>query len=310
MRASDRIQIDEELSEALRRQGLADADLDSFLAYSGGRLVSRRSKRNVRTLELRLDDTVRHYFLKQARGEGWRVFSNLLRPWRNAQVSTSRERDLVEMFRQAGFSVMRVVGWGERRRFGLPVAGMLLVERVDGEEYVVRYARSSLRRRRVMMRAYGRLVGQLHQAGIDSKVRPRDLICNGEDLDDPRSALVVIDRERGRLSREALLISRRMRQLAEVWIQFGRTLGLPKPSELLAFMAGYLRDGAMPARGRAMLFRDIQREARAIVRTERRSAKLRAEFEARYGNPTGTAETNSMGPSGTIQDSGAGRLSK
>ena len=285
MRASDRIRIDEELGDALRRQGLADADLNSFLAYRGGKLVSRRSKRNVRTLELKLDGTVRHYFLKQAQGEGWRVFTDLLRLRRNAQVSTSRERDLVEMFRQAGFSVMRVVGWGERRRLGLPVAGMLLVERVDGEEYVARYVRSSLRRRRVMMRAYGRLIGQLHQAGIDSKVRPRDLICNGENLDDPRSALVVIDRERGRCSREVLSISRRMRQLAEVWIQGGRTFGLPKPSELLAFMAGYLRDSTMPVRGHALFFRDIEREARAIVRTERRSAKLRPELEARYGNP-------------------------
>ena len=161
-----------------------------------------------------------------------------------------------------------------------------------------------------MMHAYGRLVGQLHQAGIDSKVRPRDLICSREDLDDPRSALVVIDRERGRRSREALSISRRMRQLAEVWIQGGRTLGLPKPSELLAFMAGYLREGAMPVQRRAVFFRDIEDEARTIVRTERRSAKLRAEFEALYGNPADTAETNSMEQSRMIQGSGTGRSSK
>jgi hypothetical protein len=240
MTARDRIRIDEELDDALRSQGLLGAGLDSLLAYSGGTLVSRRKKRQVRTLELRVGGKTRCYFLKQARGEGRRVFRDLFRSRRTAQISTTRERDLVEVFRQAGFPVMRVVGWGERRRLGWPVAGILLVEKVDGEEYVARYQRSSLRQRRVMTRAYGRLVGQLHRAGIDSKVRPRDLICCSDDLQDPRSALVVIDRERGRRSRQPLSLALRSRQLAEMWIQSGRKLGLPELSELRAFMAGYL----------------------------------------------------------------------
>ena len=290
MFSHDRIRIDADLESPLRSCGLGGKGLDPLLAYRGGKLVSRRGKGHVRTIDLEVGGETRHYFLKQARAQGWNVLRDLFHRRRTAQVRTTRERDLVELFRRSGFSVMRVVGWGERRRLGWPIAGVLLVERVDGEEYVERYARSNLTQRRVMMRAHGRLVGQLHRTGIDAKLRARDLICRSEDLSDPQTALVVIDRERGALTSAPLSLRRRTVRLAQMWIKGGLKQEFPQTSELCAFLAGYLREDPLPVEDRVAFSAGIEREARELVAqapTDRAAREVLYHVLTSMGNPEG-----------------------
>ena len=159
--------------------------------------MSRPSKRSVRTLYLDIAGKKRKYFLKQACAQSLHAVLKALRRLQPPHSDTSREVLLLELFRDQGIPVMNPVAWGEHTVLGWPIRGFILVEEVVGNKFVDVYRGASLRVRRRLFRLYGELVGALHRKGIDSNVRPEDLICVSDNYANFRNCFVVIDCERG-----------------------------------------------------------------------------------------------------------------
>lgn len=281
----DQLHVDPELRPLLAAAGLRE--LEDFLAFSGGSVVSRRRKRDVRRLELEVEGERRRYFLKQGRREALSATFAALRLRRPPRAAGLRERQLVERFRTHGIPVMRPVAWGERRLLGWPVSGFILVEEVVGRRFIDAYRESSLRARRRLLRAHGALMGRLHCLGIDSKVRPADLICATDEISGSQPNLVVIDREYG--AREPIQLSgeQRGQGLADIWVKGALSMRLSEAgqrSELLAFLAGYLRELYLDTRPERhaeaeRLAGQVTARACEIVRRDGRFESLRPGFE-------------------------------
>lgn len=280
------LHINESIRSSLAEIGISE--FQDFINYSAGRLVSRPSKRHVRTLYLDVAGQKKKYFLKQTGIQSPQV---VLKAWCRLQLArsdTARELLLLELFSDHGIPVMNPVAWGEHRVLGWSVSGFILVEEVVGREFVEVYRDASLRSRRRLMRVHGELMGTLHQKGIESKVHPRDLICLSQDYSTFRKCLVVIDRERGLTHPVDISLKQRGRTLAEIWIKGAFTIGRGEPSELLAFLSGYFLASGMHGLNKARrvnLVNWVLRRAADILARDGRFSILRPDFKERYDIP-------------------------
>jgi hypothetical protein len=283
------LHIDEGIKPFLASIGISQ--FQDFVNYSDGKLVSRPSKRHVRTLYLNLDGERRKYFLKQ---DGFQRPQEVLKAWRRYQQpcsDTARELLILKLFRAHGIPVMNPVAWGECSIFGWSLGGFILVEEVVGSEFVEVYGAASLRVRRCLMRVHGELMGTLHDRGIESKVHPRDLICISQDYETFRKCLVVIDRERGCIHHVSLSLKDWGKALAEIWVKGAFTIGRGAPSELLAFLSGYFAALGIPRSNkpmRANVVKGIVARAAEILSHDERYSSLRKDFMEKYGVCTGT----------------------
>ena len=281
-----RLHINNGLRSSLAKIGISE--FQDFINYSGGKLVSRPSKRHVRTLYLDVAGQKRKYFLKQTGIQSLQVILKALRRLQAPHSDTRREVLLLELFRAQGIPVMNSVAWGEYSVFGWPVRGFLLVEEVVGREFVDVYRDAPLRIRRRLMWVHGELMGTLHQRGIDSKVHPRDLVCISPDYSTFRKCLVVIDRERGLNRPVNISLMQRGKTLAEIWVKGAFAIGRGERSELLAFLSGYFTASGKSGFSREMLENLVDlasRRAAGILATDDRFASLRPDFKEKYGIP-------------------------
>ncbi|WNM57381.1 lipopolysaccharide kinase InaA family protein [Candidatus Nitrospira allomarina] len=251
--------------------------------------MSRPAKRHVRKLSLEVAGQKKKFFLKQS---GFLSFHLFLKSWCRLQVplsGTARELLLLELFRDQGIPVMNAVAWGEHTVLGWPVRGFILVEEVVGREFVDVYRGASLRVRRRLFRLYGELMGTLHRIGIDSKVRPEDLICVSDNYKDFRNCFVVIDREHGRPYLMGLSIEQCGIRLGDIWAKGMYRIGLGERSELLAFLSGYLTAAGQRSvsEGRdaisANLVKRASRRAAKVLYHDNRFEMLRTGFQVQYG---------------------------
>jgi hypothetical protein len=184
---------------------------------------------------------------------------------------------------------MKPVAWGEHTILGWPMRGFILVEEVVGREFVDVYREASLRIRRRLFRLYGELMGTLHRKGIDSKVRPEDLICVSDNYKDFRNCFVVIDREHGHPYLTGISIEECGIRLGDIWVKGMYRIGLGERSELLAFLSGYLTGaGQRSAREeRGVIYSNLveraSRRAIKVLNHDNRFETLRRGFQIRYG---------------------------
>lgn len=233
----DRVEIGAEWREVLREHGFEKAG--DFIGCDDGAVVSRAVKQPVRRIELSHGGRDYCFFLKQQRVgtmKGWLKF--VRHPKRELLVST-RECRLLEMCRREGIEVMATVAWGERRLFFWPVAGFVLADEVRGEEFAELYLESGPRQQRKMMYAYGALVGAMHRKRINSKVRPRDMICRDRSFEGYAGSLVLIDRERGKPRYVEMGDRVAFKQLLGVWHKNAGFLNYPGLGRLGCFWLGY-----------------------------------------------------------------------
>lgn len=275
-----KLHIDESIGPSLANIGISE--FQDFINFSSGQLVSRPSKRNVRTLYLGVSGEKRKYFLKQA---GPQAPQTALKSWCQFQLpcsDTARELLILNLFRDHGIPVMNPVAWGERKVLGWSTGGFILVEEVVGKEFVEVYRAASLRIRRRLMWVHGELMGTLHHKGIESKVHPRDLICVAEDYRTFRNCLVVIDRERGMTHQVNISLKQRGRRLAEIWIKGAFTIGRGEQSELLSFLSGYISASGLNKAMRGDLIKWVLRQAANILDCDERFLSLRPDFKQKY----------------------------
>lgn len=128
------------------------------------------------------------FYLKQTGRKPFKYYLRTLLCGHISHTGALRELKMLQELRSAGFLTMEPVAWGERRRFGFPVSGALVVREVRGREVADLFRHADGPDRRILMEAAGRLIGQLHAAGFFQPVRLKDLIRTEE-------GLVLIDRE-------------------------------------------------------------------------------------------------------------------
>lgn len=275
-------------SERLPLATIGISEFQDFINFSSGTLVSRPSKRHVRTLYLDVVGQKKKYFLKQT---GMQSIGAVLNAWcrfESPLSDTAREQLLLELFCAHGIPVMNPVAWGDYRVLGWSIAGFILVEEVVGEEFVEVYRDASIRTRRRLMWIHGELMGVLHKKGIESKVHPRDLICISQNYRSFQDSVVVIDRERGRIGLGNISLKHRGKALAEIWVKGAFTLGRGERSELLAFLSGYFGATGMHRLNKAMrkdLVNWVFFRVESILDSDKRFSCLRQDFKERYGIP-------------------------
>jgi hypothetical protein len=237
-------QVASELIEPLARIGITD--FDSFLAYADGDLIApdpaKPDKRPVRRVTLKIKGRAKHYYLKQAPHVRISKCINHLLQGRWPHVSAYREFKMLRFCRQQDIPVMRMVAWGEKRRLGWPLCGFLLVEEVFGDELPKRYLHAGQGERRQLMHAYGALIGFMHQRGVKSKVRVRDIICVTHRIVDFRDGFILIDRESGCPYKVRLSLAKRARKIEHMMWENIQIMGQLESIELEAFFKGYAQE--------------------------------------------------------------------
>lgn len=188
--------IDSRLNQALNEIGLIE--YENFRDDNVGTILRRDSyHREVRLLDVKIDGHLQQLYLKRVGREPLTHSIRMLIQGRYPESSPMREKLLLRSMQQEGFPVMDVVAWGEERRFGFPVSGFLIAEKVHGDEVAKIYDTLSSDEQALLFRSIGSLLGNLHLAGFFQQVRLTDLICRYE-KNKNRFCLTLIDRETGK----------------------------------------------------------------------------------------------------------------
>lgn len=207
---------------------------------SVGEMVScLHDRRKLYRLTLPSADGQTRFYLKRMRDEPavWLLRSLLY--GRRPHSGPLREMQMLTALREAGFTVMKPVAWGEERRWGVPIAGFLVVAEVQGAEVAGLFDTYSGAERHALLGQVGGLVGRLHAAGFFHPVRLKDLIC-----EEPLRQLVLIDRETSkpwpaRFSRQRAVSS--LARAARRTLRDGHRLG---PASVRHFLDGYAAEVA------------------------------------------------------------------
>lgn len=188
--------IDSTLTHALREVGLVT--YENFRDDDVGTILRQDSyQREVRLLDVNIDGNHHQFFLKRVGREPLTHSIRMLIQGRYPESSPMREKRLLLAMRQEGFPVMEVVAWGEERKFGFPVSGFLIAQKVHGDEVAKIYDTLSPDQKTLLFRSIGNLLGRLHVAGFFQQVRLTDLICRYEE-NAGQFNLTLIDRETGK----------------------------------------------------------------------------------------------------------------
>lgn len=212
--------------------------LDNFEIFQTGDLGKvlswKKSGWEVRRIVLHGEGGPEGFYLKRT-GNGFdlRPFSAIFSGCR-LHCAPLRELAAIRLLQQKGFAVMDPVAWGERRRYGLPACGFLVVREVCGDNVAQLYASSRGPARLALLEEVGQLTGRLHAAGFYQVVRMKDLIREGKSRQ-----LVLIDRETtkpwlSRFSKKQAVatLARACRRTFRDGHRFG-------PATLRHFLAGY-----------------------------------------------------------------------
>ena len=125
---------------------------------------------------------------------------------------------------------------------GVPVSGFLVQEEVPGQEFTELMKNGSSRERIKLMKAYGKLIADLHSKGIiSSVVRVTDLICTSTiNKEWDAISLVIIDREKGKLEQEEFTFDSCVYYLSFILKRFFVFIGEPTGKEVCYFLKTYL----------------------------------------------------------------------
>jgi len=173
-----------------------------------------------------------------------RCIRKRLRP----RLRVSHEFQLLGVYRELGIPAAEAVALVEQRFLGVPVRGLIIQKEVVGKEFTELLKSSDEKARKRLLRAYGKLVAELHSKGIiSSTVRVTDIICVS-DISAPWTdiELVIIDREHGPLEPERYDVDLVCEKLASVLSKYIVYVKEPSPSDLAAFVYGYISYLSLP----------------------------------------------------------------
>ena len=165
------------------------------MSTNAGEMLSSEKHAQTIRLELPANGQPITFFLKRNprvnSRKSWRTLLRFKRPHSDAY----REMLLVRNLENSGVPVMRILAWGEERRFGLPERGFILSEGVSGQPLHELFLAGDAVARRRIAAAFGRFVARLHAAGFFQIVRLKDLIASVPDSSTTQTLpLTLIDR--------------------------------------------------------------------------------------------------------------------
>jgi predicted Ser/Thr protein kinase len=123
----DFLTIEPEWQKALSQAGLAD--LDKLLAFAEGECFSYHLRGKTSKFTLPGGQVV---FIKQDHYTKWQTTVRNLSRLRKPQPNTEKERRCLLLAARFGLIVPKVIAWGQRRRFGLPHQGVMVMLPIDG----------------------------------------------------------------------------------------------------------------------------------------------------------------------------------
>lgn len=246
------------------------AGLDTFSQFMnkpvGELLDSGRNGRELRRLKIGIQGQTRTFYLKRL---GIEPFGKLIQMVLFGYLPRSgplREQLLLKRLNNAGFATMRTVAYGERRRFGWPVGGFLLVEEVQGAEVAEVYQDCSTAIRQRLMVSLGEYLGRLHTSGFLQAVRLKDIFLQ-ESLNpvDGVFGFVLIDRETSKPGPSRFTKKRSLETLARAVRRTLRDGYVVGRGEIRSFCKGYHR---VVGQSLGLSYTGLRRELFSVYREE------------------------------------------
>lgn len=168
------------------------ASFENLMLKNDGELISSEKRAQTLRLDLPAPNGTKICFLKRTLVHRRRKNFQALMQFARPHTDVYREMQLAQKLRDAGIPAMRILAWGEERKFGFPIRGFILTEAVTGMSLDEMFRTGNARMRRRIVAAFGSFVARLHERGFFQTVRLKDLIC--ADSDSPDLKLTLIDR--------------------------------------------------------------------------------------------------------------------
>ncbi len=123
----DYLTIQPDWKNALAQAGLAD--LDKLLHFSEGECLSWHLRGKTSRTTLPGGQAV---FIKQDHFTMWKTTCRYLLRFKKPQPNTEKERQRLALAAHFGITVPEVIAWGQRRRYGLPHQGVMIMLPLNG----------------------------------------------------------------------------------------------------------------------------------------------------------------------------------
>jgi len=213
-----------------------------FVRNELGESIRVEEEKSISSFQINQSGKRYGFYIKVEFPKWYKVIKKILSRRHSHALASSHELQLLKFYKKNNISVVVPVAWGERRVCGIPLAGFLVQEEVQGQEFTQLVKNGSKEERLKLIKAYGKLLAELHSKGIlSSAVRVTDLICTSE-INVPwhEISLVVIDREKGKLVREKFTFDQCAYSLSFLLKRFYVFIGEPTLKEVCCFLNVYL----------------------------------------------------------------------
>jgi len=216
---------------------------EDFINKNIGQLVRAEPEKSIRFFEIKQFGKTFGFYLKHDHPKWFTGIKRFIRHQYAYKLAALHELQMIRLYQSQSVSVVIPVAWGEQRICGIPVRGFLIQEQVKGREFTDLAKNGSGAERIKLIRAYGKLVANLHSKGlISSVVRVTDLICTSNvDIKWENITLVIIDREKGKLELEEFSLEKCIVALSSIFLRFNVYIDEPKIKEICYFLKTYLK---------------------------------------------------------------------
>jgi len=215
---------------------------DDFVRNELGKSIRVEKEKSITFFKINQHDKRKGFYLKREFPKWYKLVKRFIYFKKNNKLATLHELQLIQFYQDNNISVVIPVAWGEKRMFGIPVSGFLVQEEVQGVEFPLLMKSSSRQERIKLMRAYGKLIAELHSKGIiSSTVRVTDLICTTSlNVEWNEISFVIIDRENGEIGYEKFTFEKCVDCLSFILKRYFVFIGEPTGRELCYFLKTYL----------------------------------------------------------------------
>ena len=225
-------------------------DYDAFKRNDLGKTIRIEDQKKISYFEIEHAGKKAGFYIKIEFPKWYQAIKRFLIHRNRYKLASFHELQLLRFYDKNNISVVIPVAWGERRILGIPVSGFIVQREVVGKEFKELVKNGSRLERINLIKAYGKLVAELHSKGIiSSVVRVTDLICTSGDCKKwDAISLVIIDREKGSLEQEKFTFDKCVYSLSFILKRFYVFIGEPTIQEICYFLKTYLEHLAVPVK--------------------------------------------------------------
>ena len=223
---------------------------NDFIDKNLGKTIRVEPEKSIRFFHINHAGKKNGFYIKNVFPKWYRTVKKFFIYGTNIKISSSYELQLIRFYNFNNVPVVFPVACGVRRLFGIPVSGFLVQKEVKGEKFTKLVKNGSSSERIKLIKAYGKLIAELHSKGIiSSVVRVTDLISpSSTDKNWNDISLIIIDREKGKLGKENLTIEKCVYYLSFILKRFKVYIDKPTTKEMCYFLKTYLEHLAIQAK--------------------------------------------------------------